>query len=198
MKKLYAMLMAGVMMIAMVVPTIAAPSPSGSVITPSPSGTVISSSSDSTSTATPAASALMNSGSTVAATVAGASATALTETYANSVLAVTSNAQVLQDLNVPTTAKLVAAIDVSYSGTIPAGGVQIPFVVSSAKKGDLVYVLHRQSEAPYQWEVVGQAVLGDDLTVVGTFTSFSPVAFMVVNAADVAATGVKAPKTGEF
>ena len=198
MKKLYAMLMASVMMIAMVVPTIAAPSPSGSVITPSPSGTVISSSSDSTSTATPAASALMNSGSTVAATVAGASATALTETYANSVLAVTSNAQVLQDLNVPTTAKLVAAIDVSYSGTIPAGGVQIPFVVSSAKKGDLVYVLHRQSAAPYQWEVVGQAVLGDDLTVVGTFTSFSPVAFMVVNAADVAATGVKAPKTGEF
>lgn len=198
MKKLYAMLMAGVMMIAMVVPTIAAPSPSGSVITPSPSGTVISSSSDSTSTATPAASALMNSGSTVAATVAGASATALTETYANSVLAVTSNAQVLQDLNVPTTAKLVAAIDVSYSGTIPTGGVQIPFVVSSAKKGDLVYVLHRQSAAPYQWEVVGQAVLGDDLTVVGTFTSFSPVAFMVVNAADVAATGVKAPKTGEF
>lgn len=52
--------------------------------------------------------------------------------------------------------------------------------------------------APYTWEVVGSGVLGDDLTVTGTFTSFSPVAFMVVDAADVAATGVKAPKTGEF
>ena len=195
MKKLYAMLMAGVMMVAMVVPTIAAPSPSGSVITPSPSGTVISTPA---STVTPEVSATINSASTVSASVAGVSTAALDETYANSVVTVTSNEQVLKDLNVPTTAKLVAAIDVSYSGTIPAGGVQIPFVVSGAKKGDLVYVLHRQSAAPYQWEVVGQAILGDDLTVVGTFTSFSPVAFMVVNSTDVAATGVKAPKTGEF
>lgn len=191
MKKLYAMLMAGVMMVAMVVPTIAAPSPSGSVITPSPSSTVIS-------TVAPEVSAVINSASTVSASAAGVSVTALDETYANSVVTVTSNEQVLKDLNVPTTAKLVAAVDVSYSGTIPAGGVQIPFVVSGAKKGDLVYVLHRQSAAPYQWEVVGQAILGDDLTVVGTFTSFSPVAFMVVNSTDVAATGVKAPKTGEF
>lgn len=195
MKKLYAMLMAGVMMVAMVVPTIAAPSPSGSVITPSPSGTVISTPA---STVTPEVSAVINSASAVSASAAGVSTAALDATYANSVATVTSNEQVLKDLNVPTTAKLVAAIDVSYSGTIPAGGVQIPFVVSGAKKGDLVYVLHRQSAAPYQWEVVGQAILGDDLTVVGTFTSFSPVAFMVVNSADVAATGVKAPKTGEF
>ena len=104
----------------------------------------------------------------------------------------------LKDLNVPTSAKLVAAVDVSYSGEIPAGGVQVPFKVPSAKKGDMVYVLHRQPNAPYTWEVVGSGVLGDDLTVTGTFTSFSPVAFMVVDAADVAATAVKAPKTGEF
>ena len=94
--------------------------------------------------------------------------------------------------------KLVAAVDVSYSGEIPAGGVQVPFKVPGAKKGDMVYVLHRQPNAPYTWEVVGSGVLGDDLTVTGTFTSFSPVAFMVVDAADVAATAVKAPKTGEF
>ena len=36
--------------------------------------------------------------------------------------------------------KLVAAVDVSYSGEIPAGGVQVPFKVPSAKKGDMVYV----------------------------------------------------------
>ena len=86
----------------------------------------------------------------------------------------------------------------SYSGEVPAGGVQVPFKVPNAKKGDMVYILHRQPNAPYTWEVVGSGVLGDDLTVTGTFTSFSPVAFMVVDAADVAATAVKAPKTGEF
>ena len=71
-------------------------------------------------------------------------------------------------------------------------------VKALGKKGDMVYVLHRQPNAPYTWEVVGSGVLGDALTVTGTFTSFSPVAFMVVDAADVAATAVKAPKTGEF
>ena len=190
MKKLYAMLMAGVMMIAMVVPTFAAPSPSGEVITPSPAGTVIP--------AVTPTDTVISSANTVSASVAGVAVAAPSQEVAGDVLAVTSSEQFLKDLNIPTTAKLVATVDVSYSGTIPAGGVQIPFVVSSAKKGDLVYVLHRQSAAPYQWEVVGQAVLGDDLTVVGTFTSFSPVAFVVVNSTDVAATGVKAPKTGEF
>ena len=190
MKKLYAMLMAGVMMIAMVVPTFAAPSPSGEVITPSPSGTVIS--------AVTPADTVISSASTVAASAAGVTVAAPSKEVAVDVLAVASSEQFLKDLNIPTTAKLVATVDVSYSGTIPAGGVQIPFVVSSAKKGDLVYVLHRQSAAPYQWEVVGQAVLGDDLTVVGTFTSFSPVAFVVVNSTDVTTTEVKAPKTGEF
>ena len=109
------------------------------------------------------------------------------------------NAQVLSDLNVSSSAHLAAVLEVSYSGNIPAGGVQVPFDVSGfAKKGDLVYVLHRQSQAPYTWEVVGQAILGDNLSVTGTFTSFSPVAFMVVDASQVAATGVKAPKTGEY
>lgn len=171
MKKVYALLLAGVMTIAMAAPAFAAPSPAADVV---------------------------ESAKTVSTTVAGTSVAAPSTELANQVISVTSTESVLKDLNVPTTAKLVAAVDVSYSGEIPAGGVQIPFVVDSAKKGDLVYVLHRQGFAPYTWEVVGQAILGDDLTVVGTFTNFSPVAFMVVDAKDVAATGVKAPKTGEF
>lgn len=171
MKKVYGLLLAGVMMIAMAVPAIAAPSPAAEVV---------------------------ESAKTVSAAVAGAAVEAPTQELAAAVLKVTSDETVLKDLNVPVTAKLAATVELSYSGEIPEGGVQIPFVVSSAKKGDLVYVLHRRSTAPYQWEVVGQAVLGDDLTVVGTFTNFSPVAFMVVDSADVAATGVKSPKTGEF
>lgn len=191
MKKLYALMMAGVMMVAMVVPTIAAPSPEGTTL--SPEATTIAPS----TTVSAEVSAVINSASTVSASVAGASVTAPTENVARAVIDVTSNAEHLQNLNIPVSAKLVATVDVTYSGEIPEGGVKIPFVVSGAKKGDLVYVLHRQSTAPYQWEVVGQAVLGDDLTVVGTFTSFSPVAFMVVDSANVS-TAVKAPKTGEF
>ncbi len=171
MKKLYALLLTAVLSVTLVMPTMAAPSPSAEVI---------------------------EAGETVKTTVAGTEMVAPTQEMAEEVVKVTSDATVLTALSVNAAAKLSAVVEVSYSGTIPAGGVQIPFVVSSAKAGDYVYVLHRQSVAPYQWEVVGQALLSSDLTVTGTFTSFSPVAFMVVDAADVAASGVKAPKTGEF
>lgn len=171
MKKLYALLMAGVMTIALARPALAAPSP---------------------------AAASIASGSTVKTTVSNVGVAAPSQELAQEVVNVTSNAQVLKDLSVPATAHLAAVLEVSYSGEIPAGGVQVPFDVSGfAKKGDVVYVLHRQAYAPYTWEVVGQAVMGDNLTVTGTFTSFSPVAFMVVNASEVTAAGAKAPKTGE-
>ena len=160
MKKLYALLMAGVMTIALAMPALAAPSP---------------------------AAASIASGSTVKTTVSNVGVAAPSQELAQEVVNVTSNAQVLKDLSVPATAHLAAVLEVSYSGEIPAG----------AKKGDVVYVLHRQAYAPYTWEVVGQAVMGDNLTVTGTFTSFSPVAFMVVNASEVTAAGAKAPKTGE-
>ena len=166
MKKLYALLMAGVMTIALAMPALAAPSP---------------------------AAASIASGSTVKTTVSNVGVAAPSQELAQEVVNVTSNAQVLKDLSVPATAHLAAVLEVS-----PAGGVQVPFDVSGfAKKGDVVYVLHRQAYAPYTWEVVGQAVMGDNLTVTGTFTSFSPVAFMVVNASEVTAAGAKAPKTGE-
>lgn len=187
MKKFYALLMAGVVMAAMVFPAVAAPSPESATLSP-----------EATPIVSAEANTVINSYSTVSVNVAGTTATALSATMANSVINVTSNETHLANLGIPTNAKLVAAVDVSYSGEIPAGGVQIPFKVSGAKAGDLVYVVHRQSTEPYQWEVVGQAVLGDDLTVVGTFTSFSPVGFLVVDSANVDAAAVKAPKTGEF
>ena len=181
MKKVYALLLVAVMTVAMAVPTFAATSPEADPVVKTAAGVdvVAAAKEDKTS-------------------VAAASVAVPNEALAKQVVSVTSTESVLKDLNAPTSAKLVAAVDVSYSGEIPAGGVQVPFKVPGAKKGDMVYVLHRQPNAPYTWEVVGSGVLGDDLTVTGTFTSFSPVAFMVVDAADVAATAVKAPKTGEF
>ncbi|MCI8287957.1 MAG: hypothetical protein HFH89_09945 [Lachnospiraceae bacterium] len=189
MKKLYALLMAGVMTVAMAVPVLAAPSREASAPAVSESYT-----SD--------AKGATDLGSTIGLGAANTSAKTIeNKAVAEEVVNVTSNAQVLRDLGVSTNAKLKAMVDVSYTGTIPAGGVQIPFDVSGiAKKGDLVYILHRKDSVDGKpWEVVGQAVLGDNLYVTGTFTSFSPVAFMVVDSAQApAATGVKAPKTGEF
>ena len=194
MKKLYALLMAGVMTVAMAMPVLA----SGSVTTPSkPAGQVPVSESYSSD-----AKGAADLGSTIGLGTANTNAKAIeNKAVAEEVVNVTSNAKVLSDLGVSANAKLKAMIDVSYTGTIPAGGVQIPFDVSGiAKKGDLVYILHRKDSVEGKpWEVVGQAVLGDNLSVTGTFTSFSPVAFMVVDSAQAAAAaGVKAPKTGEF
>lgn len=180
MKKVYALLLVAVMTVAMAVPTFAANSPEADPVVKTAAGVDV-----------------VAAAKEVKTSVAAASVVVPSEQLAKQVVSVTSTESVLKDLNVPTSAKLVA-VDVSYSGEIPAGGVQVPFKVPGAKKGDMVYVLHRQPNAPYTWEVVGSGVLGDDLTVTGTFTSFSPVAFMVVDAADVAATAVKAPKTGEF
>ena len=111
---------------------------------------------------------------------------------------VVTNETHLTNLNVNTKAELVSSFDLKYEGTIPAGGVKMPIVVETAKAGDYVYILHRQdSVAGAPWEVVGQGYLGADLTVTATFTNFSPVAVLVVDAKDAAAAGIKAPKTGQ-
>ena len=187
MKKLYALLMAGVMTVAMAVPVLAAPSREASApVRESYSST---------------ANSAADLGSSISVGAANTNASAIeNKVLAEEVVNVTSNAKVLSDLGVSTNAKLKAMVDVSYKGEIPAGGVQIPFDVSGiAKKGDLVYILHRKDSVEGKpWEVVGQGVVGDDASITGTFTSFSPVAFMVVDSTEAPATVVKAPKTGEF
>ena len=206
MKKLYALLMAGIMTVAMVMPVMAG-SPNGG----SSSGTGSSNSSKpsvSISTVAPETNKFgseergaADNGSTIGIAAGNTFANPIAnQILANEIVNVTSNAQVLRDLGVSTAAKLKAMIDVSYIGEIPAGGVQIPFDVSGiAKKGDLVYILHRKDSVEGKpWEVVGQGVVGDDASITGTFTSFSPVAFMVVDSTEAPATVVKAPKTGEF
>ncbi len=170
MKKLYKLMLAAVMMIAVALPVVAAPSPEAQKLS-----------------------------TTVTTSTGGVTVAEPSKELSDEAVRVTSNAQVLKDLNVPATAHLAAVVDVSFSGTIPAGGLLVEFNVSSfAKKGDLVYILHRRPTSPYQWEVVGQTVVGDNLKATGTFTSFSPVVFMVIDSGQVSSAGVRAPRTGEY
>lgn len=171
MKKFYALLLAGVMTVACAMPTMAAPSPVAQVV---------------------------ESAATVTVPVSGASVKALDRDLAQEVVKLSDNAQFLSDLNIPTSVKLAAAFDLSYDGTITAGGVQIPLNLSSVadiKVGDYVYVAHRREDTPGKlWEKVGEGYVGNDMTVTATFTSFSPVVVFVGEAP----AGVKAPKTGEY
>lgn len=73
-----------------------------------------------------------------------------------------------------TSAEIVGVAEVSYSGTIPAGGVAVTFNVTGINAGDNVKVLHYTS--PTTCEVLS-ATAGNG-TVTATFTSFSPVAII--------------------
>ncbi len=172
MKKFYALLLAGVMTIAFAMPTLAAPSPVAQAV---------------------------ESASTVSVPVSGATVSAPAQSLATEAVELAKNTNFLTSLNVPTTTQLAAVLDLTYSGVIPEGGIQIPLVINSAKAGDVVYVLHRRDDlAGKPWEKVGEGILGSDLTVTCTFTSFSPVIVMVGDSNTAAASGLKAPKTGEF
>ncbi len=70
---------------------------------------------------------------------------------------------------------------------IPEGGtLEVTFTVKEAGPKDKLYVFHYDGS---KWEVVGE---GTGNTVVGKFTSLSPVAIVVVPA-----TSDESPKTGE-
>lgn len=101
----------------------------------------------------------------------------------------------LKNLGVHPGAKLKAAFDLTVEIPTEQTSVSVPIEVKNAKQGDYAVVLHRRADG--QWEKVGEGRLGKDMTVVATFTSFSPVAVLIVDAA-LADGGVKAPKTGEF
>ena len=168
MKKLYSALLVVALSVALVLPVFAAPSPQADAKAAKANATVA---------------------------VAGADVKVLTAEVLDAVEDVVTNATHLTNLGVSTNAKLAAAFDLKIE--IPAGqtSVSVPIKVNNAKVGDFAVILHRRADA--QWEKVGEGFLGADLTVTGTFTNFSPVMVMVVDAAN-AKVGVKAPKTGEF
>ena len=168
MRKLTNALLVVVLSVAMVLPVLAAPSPQADAKAAKANATVA---------------------------VAGADVKVLTAEVLDAVEDVVTNATHLTNLGVSTAAKLAAAFDLKIE--IPAGqtSVSVPIKVNNAKVGDYAVILHRRADG--QWEKVGEGFLGADLTVTGTFTNFSPVMVMVVDAA-AAKAGVKAPKTGEF
>ena len=169
MKKLYSALLVVALTVAMVLPVFAAPSPQAEAKAAKANATVA---------------------------VAGAEVETLSKGLFDGVVAVVTNPEHLTNLGVSTAAKLAAAFDLDIE--IPAGqtSVSVPIKVNNAKVGDYAVILHRRADG--LWEKVGEGYLGADMTVTGTFTSFSPVAVMVVDAAQASAAGVKAPKTGEF
>ena len=168
MKKLYSALLVVALSVALVLPVFAAPSPQADAKAAKANATVA---------------------------VAGADVKVLTAEVLDAVEDVVTNATHLTNLGVSTNAKLAAAFDLKIE--IPAGqtSVSVPIKVNNAKVGDFAVILHRMASG--QWEKVGEGFLGADLTVTGTFTNFSPVLVMVVDAANASAV-VKAPKTGEF
>ena len=78
---------------------------------------------------------------------------------------------------ISTEATLLAAVDLNYSGTIPAGGVQIKLTVSNISAGDNLVVLHQKSDST--WEKIQPDKVGNGY-VIFTMTSFSPVAICFV------------------
>ena len=171
MKKLRSVLLVVALMAAMVLPVLAAPSPQA---TPK----------DAKANATVA--------------VTGAKVEVLETEVFEAVKEVVTNVTHLKNLGVNANAKMAAAFDLKIE--IPEGqtSVMVPIKVENAKAGDYAVILHRKNNDAGTWEKVGEGYLGADLTVTGTFTSFSPVVVMVVDASDMSSTGVKAPKTGEF
>ncbi len=169
MKKLYSALMVAALALAMVLPVFAAPSPKAETKAAKENATVA---------------------------VVGAKVEALSVGLYEGVVAVVTNPEHLTNLGVSTAAKLTAAFDLTIE--IPEGqtSISVPIKVNNAKVGDYAVIHHRRADG--QWEKVGEGYLGADMIVTGTFTSFSPVAVMVVDAAQASAVGVKAPKTGEF
>ena len=193
MKKLSSALLVAALSVAMVLPVFAAPSPQA---TAKPSVAVTTTTTTKAApTAAEAKATEAKANATVA--VAGAEVKVLPVAVMDAVEDVVENTTHLTNLGVSSAAKLAAAFDLKIE--IPAGqtSVSVPIKVNNAKVGDYAVILHRMNNEAGTWEKVGEGFLGADMTVTGTFTSFSPVVVMVVDAADAKA-GVKAPKTGEF
>lgn len=186
MKKLYALLLVGLLSVGVVSPAGASNSPT--------TGTTNSPTTGTTGTTTSGVEQA-EIANVVSITVAGTTVTPLYESTKSAVIDVLTNKQHLMNLGIATNAKVAITFDLNYSGTIPASGVVIPVKVTGANVGDYAYIVHRSSVTG-SYSVVGQGILGDNLTVNGTFTDFSPVAVMLVDAASVSNVATS-PKTGE-
>lgn len=170
MKKLYSALLVIALAAAMVLPIMAAPSPMAES---------------------------KASKNNVSVPVQGASVTALPKDVYDEVRNVLTNTQHLSNFGVTGSSVILTAFDLNYQ--IPAGqqSVTLPITVNNANAGDYVVVFHRSDKAGHPYSIVGQGQLGADKRVNATFTDFSPVIVLKVDAPTVTSTAVKAPKTGQ-
>ena len=77
-------------------------------------------------------------------------------------------------------AQVTAVVDVTYDGTIPAGGVQISFSLAGVQAGDNYVLLHQLPDG--RWEVIRPDSVENGV-IKATFTSLSPVAFVKIASA---------------
>jgi hypothetical protein len=169
--------------------------------TPSSSGGSGSSSgggsSEPASASVPASVASAASGATVSASGLASAPVSVEQLRSYTDLVANNTNNFNTTYGIPANAKIAALFNLNLKKgqTIPEGGMIVPIKVKGSQAGDYVIVLHRKADGI--WEIVGRGFLGDNLTINTTFTSFSPVMVLKVDAADVATSGIRAPKTGE-
>ena len=197
MKRFYALLLSVIMIVTLSLSALATSSP-GQTAKPSPTPAPAPAATTQATPPAPASPTATASASVVAqlAALADVSATVASSDFINAINGYLENNETFKAIgNIPDEAKLALAFDLKFDGEIPAGGLKVTIPVVNATPGDYVIVMHRKANG--DWEVVGRGFLNADGTIEATFTSFSPVVVLVVDAADVTAAGIKAPKTGE-
>lgn len=80
-------------------------------------------------------------------------------------------------IQVSPNAQVVAVVDVTYDGVIPAGGVQISFSLSGVQAGENYVLLHQLPDG--RWEKITPDSVENGI-IKATFTSLSPVAFVKI------------------
>lgn len=204
-RKIYGVLIALVLSI-VTIPTVLVPvivSASGNTV----SGNTVSGNTDSTTTNSTTTNGTTTNdvvvtestgapASAVSIAVEGTTVSILADDVKTEVSSVVSNETHLTNLGVNTSAVLVSSFDLTYSGVMPDGGLQVPITVSVGNVGDYAYILHRRADG--LWEKVGEGLLDENLIVTGTFTNFSPVAVMLLDAEHVEEGVLTAPETGQW
>lgn len=74
-------------------------------------------------------------------------------------------------------AQVMAVVDVTYDGEIPAGGVELSFSLAGVQAGDNIVLLHQLKDG--RWEKITPDSIENGV-VKATFTSLSPVAFVKI------------------
>lgn len=158
MKRKLAGLLTALMVLSMGMTAFAAKSPNG------PNSSNSSGSSGSTSTTQPPASQ--------EPAIGDATNTAITQVSAAVAAAAENVAK-----QVSPNAEVVAVVDVTYDGAIPAGGVTMSFSLPDVQAGDNYVLLHQLADG--RWEVINPDSVENGV-IKATFTSLSPVAFVKI------------------